>query len=98
MSQRKWIAAGVLALAASGCHTMRFDVGTGPVSEVVYERKSFYLGGLAPTVKIDVLEHCPNGAVAIREQRTFVDGLLALVTLSIWTPRSSWYYCAAEEI
>jgi hypothetical protein len=77
---------------------MRFDVGSGRVSEVVYERKSFYLGGLAPTRKIDVSSHCPNGAVAIKEQTTFVDGLLNVLTLSIWTPRSSWYYCAAEEI
>jgi hypothetical protein len=96
MLPMKWIAWAVLALAASGCHTMRFDVGTGRVSEVVYERKSFYLGGLAPTRKVDVSVHCPNGAVAIKEQTTFVDGLLSVITLSIWTPRSSWYYCAAE--
>ena len=87
---------GAVALS-SGCHTMKFDVGSGPVEQVVYERKSFYLGGLAPTVKVDVSEHCPNGAVAIREETTFVDGLLSFVTLSIYTPRSSWYYCAREE-
>ena len=80
-----------------GCHTMRFEVGSGPVSEVVYERKSFYLGGLTPTRKIDVSQHCPSGVVAIREEITFLDGLFANLTLAIWTPRSSWYYCAAEK-
>ena len=93
-----WLVLSVCAVVTSACHTMRFDVGSGRVSEVVYERKSFYLGGLAPTRKIDVSSHCPNGAVAIKEQTTFVDGLLNVLTLSIWTPRSSWYYCAAEEI
>ena len=88
---------GGAVLLSSACHTMKFDVGSGPVDQVVYERKSFYLGGLAPTVNVDVSEHCPNGAVAIREETTFVDGLLSLVTLSIYTPRSSWYYCAREE-
>jgi hypothetical protein len=88
----------VLALLTAGCHTMRFDVGDGRVSEVVYERKSFYLGGLAPTRTVDVSLHCPHGAVAIKEQTTFVDGIFNLITLGIWTPRSSWYYCAEERV
>jgi Bor protein len=86
-----------LVASTTACHTMRFDVGSGPVSEVVYERKSFFLGGIGPTRKVDVRVHCPNGAVAIREQTTFVDGLFNLITLGIWAPRSSWYYCAAKE-
>ena len=67
------------------------------MSEVVYERKSFFLGGLAPTRKVDVGAHCPDGVVYIREQTTFVDGLFNVITLGIWTPRSSWYHCAAKE-
>ena len=81
----------------TACHTMRFEVADGTASEVVYDRKSFFLGGLVPTLEVDVARHCPNGAVAIREETTFVDGLLQLVTLGIWTPRSSWYYCAGEQ-
>ena len=53
--------------------------------------------GLAPTVKVDVRRHCPHGVVAVREEITFLDGLFANLTLGIWTPRSSWYYCASEE-
>lgn len=84
-------------LPTLGCHTMRFEVGDGRVSEVVYDRKSFYLFGLTPTRRVDVSQHCPHGAVAIREEITFLDGLFANLTLGIWTPRSSWYYCAAEN-
>jgi len=90
----------VLLAAATllgGCHTMRFEVGEGTSSNVVYHRKSFYVGGLFPTRTVDVSQFCPSGAVAVREETTFVDGLFNLVTLGIWTPRSSWYYCAAEE-
>ena len=84
------------ALAWVGCHTMRFEVGDGQVGKVVHERKSFYIAGLAPTRQVDAREFCPAGAVAVSEETTFVDGLLGLFTLSIYTPRSSTFYCAAE--
>lgn len=76
---------------------MRFQVGEGPVGREVHDRKSFFLGGLVPTRSIDVSEHCPEGAVAVSEETTFVDGLLGFFTLSIYTPRSSTYHCAAES-
>lgn len=79
-----------------GCHSMRFEVGDGQVGEVVSDRKAFFIGGLAPTRNVDVANFCPNGAIAIEEETTFVDGLLSFITLSIYTPRSSTYYCAAE--
>jgi Bor protein len=91
----------VLAIFASlplyGCHTMRFDVSDGSVGSVVQERKSFFVDGLFPTRTVDVASHCPAGVVAIKEETRFLDGFFSLVTLSIYTPRTSWYYCAAEK-
>lgn len=84
-------------LLLSACNTMRFEVGDGAVSEVVRQRKSFFVGGLVPTRNVDVARHCENGAVAIREETTFGDGFFNLITLGIYTPRTSWYYCAAPE-
>lgn len=86
----------VLAFAVIGCHSMHFEVGEGPVGRKVHDRKSFFLGGLVPTREVDVSEHCPNGAVAVSEETTFVDGLLNVLTLSIYSPRSSTYHCAVE--
>ena len=97
MSARGFAAAFVVAaLSLSACHTMRFEVGDGPEGKVVYDRKTFWLGGLITTQHVDVSQFCPNGAVAIREETTFTDGLLNFVTLSIYSPRSSYYHCAAE--
>lgn len=61
--------------------------------EPVHDRKSFWLGGLFPTREVDVSQHCPYGAWRVREEISFVDGLFNLLTLGIWSPRSSWYYC-----
>lgn len=81
------------ALATVGCHTMRFEVANEPHAEVVYDRKSYFLWGLTPTREVDVSMHCPNGVAAIREETRFSDGFFGVITLGIWQPRSSWYYC-----
>lgn len=83
----------VIPLVTIGCHTMRFEVSRGPQGEVVYDRKSFFLWGLVPTKEVDVSRYCPAGVTAIREETRFSDGLLSAITLGIWEPRSSWYYC-----
>jgi len=86
-----------VALAAlfilPACHTMRFELDRANHDRRVYERKSFFLWGLAPTCRVDVGRRCPYGAAAISERTTFTDGLLGVATLGIWSPRSTWYYC-----
>jgi hypothetical protein len=96
MAARK-LAASIVAAASllNACHSMRFEVGEGPAGNIVHDRKAFFLGGLINTQKVDVTQFCPNGAVAIREETTFLDGLLSFFTLSIYSPRSSYYHCAA---
>lgn len=90
------IVALAAAIAASGCHSMRFWVADGRPERVEYDWHHFFFWGLTPAKQVDVREHCPGGAVAIREETTFWDGLCSTFTLGIWTPRSSWYSCAAE--
>jgi hypothetical protein len=89
------LAATIVLSLLTACHSMRFEVGDGPAGDVVHDRKTFFLGGLITTQTVDVSQYCPNGAVAIREETTFVDGLLNFITLSIYSPRSSYYHCAA---
>jgi len=87
-----------LLLTAIGCHTIRFEVVNEPHSQVIYDRKSFFFWGLTPTKEVDVSEHCPAGVAAIREETRFSDGFFSVITVGIWKPRSSWYYCLREEV
>jgi hypothetical protein len=84
-----------LLTCLGGCHTFRFEVHDAPVAKTVYDRKAFFIGGLLPTNEIDLAAHCEHGVVRIREQTTFGDGFFNLISLGIYTPRSSWYECAA---
>jgi Bor protein len=91
------LVAGGVILALGGCHTMRFELTPEPAATVVSEHKSYFLWGLAPTVDVNVLDKCPNGAAAIWERTTFADGLMSLPTLGIWSPRSTKYYCRGPQ-
>lgn len=73
-----------------GRHTMRFELVNEPAGTVVTETRSYFFWGLAPTVRVDVLEKCPYGTV------TIVDGTPGHVrfpTLGLWSRRSTTYYC-----
>ena len=86
-----------LNLALPGCYSMTFVVAHIPeaveVKEPVEVRNSFFLLGLAPTNDLDARAVCPHGTWQIEERTTFVDLLLTLGTLLIYTPRTSSYYC-----
>lgn len=95
----KWIAGAAVALLATvGCHTMRFDVSTAPSGSVVEERKSFWLGGLVPTLRVDMRAKCPYGVAQITEETTFTDGFFEFITLGIWSPRSTYYSCRTAPL
>ena len=70
---------------------MRFDLAKESPGVVVNETNSYFFWGLVPTVRVDVLEKCPYGAVAI------VDGApgrrIWFPTFGLWSQRSTTYYC-----
>jgi hypothetical protein len=94
---RRALVSQAVTVLLAGCHTMRFELEQQPQAREVHERKSYFLAGLFPTRVVDVREKCPSGVVALREETTFLDGLLSLLTLSIWSPRSTTYSCHPEQ-
>jgi len=88
----------MMVIILAGCHTLRFNVADVPPGSVLKERKSFFFWGLAPTKRVDMREKCPTGVATITEETNFVDGLCDLVTLGIWTPRSTYYSCRPAAV
>ena len=92
-------AAQILVLLATlvatsvACHGMRFEVSHSAAQPAIEDRKTFLFWSLYPTRVIAVNELCPAGVSQIVEETRFSDVMLALVTLGIYTPRTSWYYC-----
>jgi len=74
---------------------MRFDVSSDATPQAISKTNHYYLFGLVPSKKVDLAEYCPGGTAAVVEETTFLNGLCRAVTLGIWSPRTSRYYCHA---
>jgi Bor protein len=84
----------LLVLVSTGCHTFRFHVSAAPSAPTpVVEHKSFWVFAWFPTQEVDVRAICPDGVATIEEETTFLDGFISTLTLSIYSPRTSYYYC-----
>jgi len=59
--------------------------------------KSYYIGGLVGEPTVDVKKACNGGeAKQMQARTTFVNGLVSVLTLGIYTPRTARVWC--EEI
>ena len=76
-----------------GCNTIVIEIAKGPTaSEPVDNRKSYWFFG-SSSKDVDLRAICPGGTARIVEETTFLDGLYGNLTLGIYTPRSSSYWC-----
>ncbi|MFA5073957.1 MAG: hypothetical protein WC539_08710 [Nitrospirota bacterium] len=84
---------GLLFTTMQSCHTMKFEIQNVPHENVIDDTNWFFVFGLFPSREIDVSLKCPSGAAAIKEQTTFANGVISLISIGIVEPRSVWYYC-----
>ena len=93
----KYLAQLILLVALSGCYTVTIHPDATPkrIDEPNYqERYDYYLFGLIGENDVDVTQICSNkGVVQMQAQNTFVDVLLHIITLEIYTPRTAKVWC-----
>jgi len=85
---------GVFAFALA-CYHATVDTGLKPSAQVV--EKSFAAGwifGLVPPSTVATASQCSHGAAKIETQLSFVNQLVAFLTLDIFTPMSIKVTCA----
>lgn len=81
----------------AGCSTVtiatqgKAKLATDPTYE---SSKSFFLGGLVGEVDFDITKPCNNKMpIQVQTQSTFVDSLLTIVTVGIYSPRTVRVWC-----
>lgn len=88
---------GLIALSLSACSTVTIKPdGQQKVShEPTYqESKAFFLFGIIGEKHINVTEICnEKDPVQMQSQQTFVDGLLTVLTLGIYSPHTAKVWC-----
>ena len=85
---------GVFAFALA-CYHATVDTGLKPSAQVV--EKSFAAGwlfGLVPPSTVQTASKCPHGAAKVETQLSFVNQLVAWLTIYIYTPMSIKVTCA----
>ena len=88
---------GVVLLAGTACYHATIETGATPSATVV--RKGFASGwiyGLVPPSTVSTASQCPNGVARVETKLSFVNQLVSLITLGIYTPMEIVVTCAAS--
>ena len=93
-SIKKIVAVSAILFFFSGCFTTSYETGRFGGGQEVRKDADFFLWGLVGDYNFILSELCPNGVSQFRNQATFVDGLLTVLTLGIYAPRTVVLECA----
>ena len=85
-----------LALVLSGCFHQVVQTGRTPGTTVVEKPwTATWLWGIVPASPIDVTANCPGGIATVETKQSFMNGLVGVLTLGIFTPRDVKVTCAS---
>jgi hypothetical protein len=87
----------VAFILLAGCYHATVETGATP-STVVLDKSfaSSWIYGLVPPDVVSTAEKCPDGVAKVETQHTFVNQLVGILTLGIYTPMQIRVTCAAR--
>jgi hypothetical protein len=87
-----------LCVALGACHHATIETGLEPSLHTIHEPwANSWIAGLVPPSTVETGEKCPSGVSKVETQRTFLNGLVGILTLGIYTPMEIKVTCAAES-
>src|SRR3954451_16538370 len=96
MIRKSWLRASLLALLTTGCFHQVVNTGRTPGTTVVDKPwVSTWLWGLVAAQPIDARQQCPSGVALVTTEQSFANGVVAVVTLGIYTPQHVTIACAS---
>ncbi len=95
-------ARGITAMACivtvSGCYHATVITGAKPSTTTIkQEWASSWVYGLVPPKTVETAAKCPNGVAQVETQLPFVNMLVGILTLGIYTPMSIVATCAEKS-
>jgi hypothetical protein len=88
----------IALLFLMGCFAANVETGLPPSNKVI--KQSFaacWIYGLVPPSTVDAAAECPNGVARVETQLSFVNRLVAILTLGIYTPMQIEVTCAERS-
>ena len=82
----------------TGCYHATVETGATPAPEVIYQSfASSWVYGLVPPKTVEAQSRCTNGVSKTETQLSFVNGLVGILTLGIYTPMEIKVTCATAS-
>ena len=86
-----------LYVALGGCYHATVETGLEPSARTVHEPwANSWIAGLVPPSTVETAEKCPSGVSKVETQQSFLNGLVGVLTLGIYTPMEIKVTCAAS--
>lgn len=97
--RRSIIAAAALILMGTGCYHVTVITGA-PAAQTTVDKQwqNSFVYGLVPPPELSTKGTCSRGASTVETERSFVNGLVALITWQIYTPMHVKVTCAAGPV
>ena len=91
------LGACAVVVIAAGCyeHTYYIGAGSPPEGAIVYDHwRHHWIGGLiSPDHEMELAEVCPSGNATIKNEVTFLNGLVSALTTGIYSPTTVKVRC-----
>jgi len=85
------------AVLLAGCYHITVVTAAPPAATTVNkEWQNSFVYGLVPPPELNVKDQCPQGVAKVETERSFLNGLVALLTWSIYTPMHTEVACATR--
>jgi hypothetical protein len=95
MTRLHLVIATMAAALCTGCYHATVETGAAPSTEVIHQAwASGWVYGLVPPKTVEAESRCSNGVSRVETQHSFLNELVAFLTLGIYTPMEIKVTCA----
>ena len=93
---RKVVLLGVVLSLSAGCYHATVVTGATPGSEKIEKDwAASWVGGLVAPETTEAQSKCPAGVAKVETEHSFLNSLVGIFTLAIYTPMSISVTCSA---
>jgi hypothetical protein len=96
--RRRLFSALSIGLFSAGCYHATFETGL-PASSTIVDKPfaASFIFGLVPPADVDVSSQCKNGVSKVETQQSFLNSLVGIITIGIFTPVQITVTCASSN-
>ncbi|HYD53640.1 MAG TPA: hypothetical protein VEA99_13475 [Gemmatimonadaceae bacterium] len=94
---RRYAILAACAVALSGCYKVSVvSAAAEPAPKITVPWQHSFVFGIVPPAVVNTQTACPQGVGRVTTQRSFVNGLVGVLTWSMYTPIQVDVHCAAR--